>query len=129
VDESRRATSPGDEDQEEPLLLHPYHDDPEEHLEFRGEIVKPKNASKRGEKTIEVLGLNRMSLVQSRRDRLAPVDAALARISRYEKRLERANDPWLREERDLAVEELAEMLKPGKPYSMAVASALKLFDP
>jgi uncharacterized protein (TIGR02646 family) len=74
-DESARATREGEEERERPLLLHPYDDDPAEHLEFGEDgIVRPRELpdgthSRRGEVTIERLGLNRRGLVDARRDR------------------------------------------------------------
>lgn len=46
-----------------PLLLNPFDDPPEEHLEFRalGEIV-PRDKSRRGQVTIQLVGLDRESL-------------------------------------------------------------------
>lgn len=63
--------SPGKEGEEEPLLLNPLiQDNPEEHLVFDPEtgIVAPKDGSRRGAVTIDVLGLNRDALVDARRD-------------------------------------------------------------
>lgn len=56
---------------EQALLLDPTRDRPEDHLTFKrlpkkGYQVAPRNASERGKKTIEVLGLDRDSLTRRR---------------------------------------------------------------
>lgn len=72
-DGHRNAPSPGDERSERPLLLDPYGDiDPAEHLAFDefGSIA-PFEESARGRATIEVLGLDRLSITTSRREKAA----------------------------------------------------------
>lgn len=54
---------------EQPLLLHPEHDDPEQHLTFVNEHIMPRNGSSRGAATIEVLGLDRDAMNEERRRR------------------------------------------------------------
>ncbi len=56
---------------EDPLLLHPYFDEPSRHLRF-GEagIVVAVDGDQRGENTIEVFELNRDELTDQRRQRL-----------------------------------------------------------
>lgn len=52
---------------EEPLLLHPYNDEPEKHLVFglKG-VVASRDDSKRGESTIEICDLKRKPLCEDR---------------------------------------------------------------
>lgn len=67
IDESVRAWSPSDDlTLEEPLLLNPTIDFPEEHLSFypNGEAY---GKTPRGEETIRILGLNARKLYQDRR--------------------------------------------------------------
>ncbi len=55
--------------QERPLLLHPYFDDPEEHLVFGfAGLVSAKDESPRGKTTIEVCGLDREHLNTARQE-------------------------------------------------------------
>lgn len=65
--EGPRAEAPGDNVEERPLLLDPCVDDPEKHLQFKADgtvlSLDPK-----GTATIQVLGLNRSSLVEARAD-------------------------------------------------------------
>jgi uncharacterized protein (TIGR02646 family) len=61
ADPAKRATSPDDVlSQEEPLLLNPYEDNPDAHLDFAADELV--GISPKGEKTIEILGLNRPEL-------------------------------------------------------------------
>jgi uncharacterized protein (TIGR02646 family) len=67
VDEALRAFEPGQETRENPLLLDPCTDDPEEHLVFEenGLVISD---TLRGKTSISVLGLNRPELVEARRN-------------------------------------------------------------
>lgn len=66
-----RAIHPGEEEQEEPMLINPMHEDPEDHLEVDElGIVIPKTA--RGSACIDIFGLNvRTALVDARRECIA----------------------------------------------------------
>jgi hypothetical protein len=75
-DEARRATEPGGEADEAPLLLDPCdpNDDPANHLDFFDEgFVRPARIdgvpSAKGAATIEVMGLMRLGLANRRADR------------------------------------------------------------
>jgi len=64
---SKRARSHHhDLSQEEPLLIHPADEDPEQHVGFYKQEAIPLNGSLRGEMTIDVLGLNREKLIEER---------------------------------------------------------------
>jgi len=73
---SPRATKPGEELLERPLLLNPCRDDPEEHFQFNDEAVilprpiAPDQPSPRAQASIDVYALNRSDLVLARRERL-----------------------------------------------------------
>ena|SRR5829696_6316855 len=116
ADPEARMVGPDSEENEEPLLLHPYFDDPHEHLEFIEEgLVRPRRLangtpSPRGEATIRILGLNRERLVRARRRKLRSIERCLRRIARNE------GDPARRGELDDAIEELNDLLEPGAPY-------------
>jgi len=69
--EASRATQPGGEMHEQPLLLNPCVDQPEEHLEFTDDgRIRPKLVggvpSARGEATIYYCGLRRANLLAAR---------------------------------------------------------------
>lgn len=71
-DGRRRARSHvHDLTREEPLLIDPAGQDPRKHIGFRQEYAFAINGSPAGERTIELLGLNREEIVEVRRKRLA----------------------------------------------------------
>ena len=52
-----------------PLLLNPYHDTPEEHINFSDlGVPYPKNGSERGKATIDICDLGREALCEKRRE-------------------------------------------------------------
>jgi hypothetical protein len=65
--EKFRASEPGKEADEVPLLLNPWIDDPNDHLGFDDESGLLTWKSSRGEATVRILGLNRSALVDRRR--------------------------------------------------------------
>jgi uncharacterized protein (TIGR02646 family) len=124
ADERRRARGPGEEAHEQPLLLHPYRDDPGEHLEFMAEgVVRPaldaRGAdSRKGDATIDVVGLNRRGLVEHRRAQLLRVLAQLESVRRAERRLARdPDDAEALDDYEFEVSELRRLVEPDVPYS------------
>ncbi len=83
--ENIHAIQPGDELIEQPLLLNPVYDDPNEHLEVQSESGLLIFKSLRGDKTIKILGLNlRDRLPETRRQMIDHVGSLLDRVfSRY----------------------------------------------
>lgn len=74
ADETKRARSHTDDWKlEECLILHPEFDKPDEHIEFIGEVAKPKNGSLKGRNTIKLLGLNNVELLEERYRLLRPL--------------------------------------------------------
>jgi uncharacterized protein (TIGR02646 family) len=99
MDETKRAFTPdADISKEEPLLLDPCNDHPEEHLVFdeTGRVVSDTD---RGNVTIAVVGLNRPFLVEARR--LAAVS-----VAQHFKVLERLSDDQSRHEQLEAIKSL-----------------------
>jgi hypothetical protein len=86
------------ETSEEPLLLHPYRDDPEAHLQFgRKGTVAAKEGSKQGEVSISAFKLGRETLAVTRSDyQEKALDAYLmhSRVSKAAGR--KALEPYLR---------------------------------
>jgi len=62
-------------DGEEPILLNPYCENPEEHIGFREEVIHDK--TDRGKRTIDICGLDRKRLEEDRRDHLKVVKLAM----------------------------------------------------
>lgn len=69
IDDTKRAKSHLDSiGQEEPYLLNPAKENPEEHIAFRQEFIIPKSV--RGGVSIKILGLDRKGLNEARREYL-----------------------------------------------------------
>jgi uncharacterized protein (TIGR02646 family) len=89
-----RATNPGEERRERRLLLHPYLDDPTKHLEFTDDgAVRPARdrrgrASRMGEASIRVYGLDRPLLAAERRKRLTDILGAIEKVRLASKQLD-----------------------------------------
>lgn len=56
---------------EDPLLLSPYEDDPQEHIEFDLLTFRPRHTTERGKETVEVCSLDRDDLLTARGRALA----------------------------------------------------------
>ncbi|HWM54002.1 MAG TPA: hypothetical protein VNO20_01240 [Solirubrobacterales bacterium] len=123
ADESKRATAPDEEATEEPLLLDPTRDDPEEHLEFILEgVIRPAprgdGESERGRATIDVLGLSRPELVRSRRDRQIWIDDAITYFKEATTRLQQdPADPFAKSVLERAMKGLENSMDPSAPYA------------
>lgn len=68
-------------DDYDPNFIDPFVNDPSEHLIALGAILMPKNASKSGQITIDIVGLNRISLVMKRSKRLLDLGALISRCN------------------------------------------------
>jgi uncharacterized protein (TIGR02646 family) len=129
--ETSRATMPGGEDTERRLLLHPYLDEPSEHLEFvwrTGTIedgeVRPRGRgssrrpSRKGRASIEVYALQRLGLVSTRRAHLHLLLAHLEHVRQLKAAVARhPDDDELRADFVRAVDEVALFTDETKPYS------------
>ncbi len=102
ADESRRAKAPGEEAGEEPLLLHPCRDRPEEHLlypegeESRGVVqaaLQQGSPSLKATKSIEVYALNRRDLVLARRELFLDILGRLDTVATLIDVLDSVTDP------------------------------------
>jgi uncharacterized protein (TIGR02646 family) len=134
--EADRATAPGEDHRERPLLIDPCRDDPQAHLEFIEEgVVRPKltagnQPDPKGMATIEVCKLQRPGLRNMRRDRLMIVLAQITRVTRVTNLLN--NDPedpeanaWIQDE----LQELDRLQQDGQEYAgMARQFAERLLD-
>lgn len=130
LDESQRATKPGEEQAEEPLLLDPTKDDPNEHLRFGQQAVVSATSddagtSRRGEATIDVLGLNRPGLVHDRQAHLSWLELAIKRFRNAEDALEQnPGNLYAEEQRDFALEEMYERASGSQPYAAMMRQRL-----
>jgi uncharacterized protein (TIGR02646 family) len=135
--ERRRAHCQGDEKKERPLLLHPYFDQPEEHLEFTwdtgtvddGHIHPRRNGrgqeSRRGRTTINVCALQRMGLVSARRRHLRKLIAFLNVVAERKLEADRAPaDLDARKRFESAVTEVRVLFIDDEPEYVAMTTAV-----
>jgi uncharacterized protein (TIGR02646 family) len=127
--ERRRATAEGEERRERPLLLHPYFDDPDAHLEYvwgtgglmDGEIRPRRNGSRpsrRGRTSIEVYALQRLGLVKRRAAHLQLLLAHLERMAEIlEDIRQRPGQQRLVNRFQRAVNDVELFVGEDKPYS------------
>jgi uncharacterized protein (TIGR02646 family) len=111
--EANRATNPGDEIHEEPLLINPCVDDPAQHLKFNENGIV-KGLTDKGRASIEVLGLHRKSLTEARRDRSIEIRGTISTVKRLLRRIERKRNEG-REYRESLID-LREEVKKLKAY-------------
>ncbi len=119
-----RKLVPGCEAREKRLLLHPCEDDPGEHLEFTDEgIVRPAldrrhRPSRQGEASIAVYGLQRINLVQRRRDLAKKIQAQIERVRRAaERKIQYPEDPSFGEDLLAELAELKGYLESDQEYA------------
>lgn len=120
-DESKRATKPGAEAAEEPLLLNPDQFDVEDHLEFRedGVVVAAligSSESPKGKQSIKAYGLQRAHLVSRRGEYLQRVTATIARYKRSLKEYNSTHDAGAHHQLEEALKEIREYLCCRKEY-------------
>jgi uncharacterized protein (TIGR02646 family) len=131
ADETARATAPGEESREQPLLLDPTTDTPDDHLEFiDGGVVRPRlvghEESVRGRQTIDVLGLRRMGLTRRRAERLRWVDLAAARLN--DRVAELAVDPTndtFREQVRRELKEIRRLVRGDSEYALMASQRVR----
>lgn len=77
----RQAAKPGNEADEQPILLNPYFDDPNEHIAFIGDKaatgIRAVGTTQRGQASVVVLGLNRPQLLRDRLQAWSTIDVLL----------------------------------------------------
>jgi uncharacterized protein (TIGR02646 family) len=124
--EHARATGVGEETREFPLLLHPYIDEPAEHLEFSddGIVQARKDAngvpSPRGDATIRILGLNRYGLPNARKAKLILVQRAFEDLLTAQREWQIHQDEESAENHHRRLAELQEHLeRPGGYFAVA----------
>lgn len=93
-DPAKRAKARDEESGEDPLLLHPCEDDPDEHLEFtrdavmRARLQPDRQPSAKGQFSIDVYALNRAGLVHERLEVLRLIQQRIKTIRRLSRVLE-----------------------------------------
>jgi uncharacterized protein (TIGR02646 family) len=124
TDEDKRASGPGGEELEDPLLIDPCTDDPEAHLEFLSEgPIRPAldhqgAPSMRGQVTIELLGLDRLDLCAVRADQGIVVSRTIRHFQRASIRFQQSpNSVSAREELDEEIDELQRLIKASTRFA------------
>lgn len=79
-------------DKEDPLL-NPYQENPQNHIYFFGVMVMSQWGSDRGQITVNRLDLNRVELIERRKERIEKVES-LIRLWRTEKKYAKKNMLW-----------------------------------
>jgi hypothetical protein len=94
ADEAKRALKPGDEVNEDPLLINPVHEDPVVHLGLNAAtgVLFAMNGSPRGQACIDILGLNLRDLPSKRLDKYQTVRSHY--IQYFNKRLTGADSKY-----------------------------------
>jgi uncharacterized protein (TIGR02646 family) len=134
--ENKRATRPGEEKEEGRLLLHPYFDHPEKHIEFVwdnpdwGWIQPKRNGSGRpsakGAKTIQVCALQRKGLIRARKERIRSLVSALESVVEAKGNVARyPADPEFKKQFDRRLDEVVPYARPDAEFS---AMARQIID-
>ena len=138
--ERSRARRPGEESKEARLLLHPYLDHPEKHLDFvwgTGSVddgwVRPARSpsgrpSTKGRVTIEVCALQRRGLVAARRARLLELLAHLESVVEAHDNVARhPDDPDLLTQYERRLADTARLVDDHAPYSAMARQVLAAY--
>jgi 5-methylcytosine-specific restriction endonuclease McrA len=132
TNEAKRARAEGEERDEGRLLLHPYLDFPERHLEFGDDgIVQPRAPSGRpstkGSNSIRVYALLRPGLVQARQERQIMIRAMMDLVDQAA----REHNAQPTEERgrklDEGVQKLRDLCEEHRPYSQMAKQMIEPF--
>ena len=137
ADETKRAVNNAGISQEEPLILHPCVDQPQDYLEFidyglvRAKVDETNTAKPKGEKSIEVFGLNRMELVQSRREVLLLIQqrmfTILALASQLEEKQTKRRQELIEDLLSYELDALSQFRDPRRPYSLMARQLIDEF--
>lgn len=111
---SRCNTNKSEKYVETTPYIDPYSEDPSEHIFVFGTFLFPKNGSERGELTISDIKLNRLELIEKRKDRIEEVVKAIIACFRTQNQDLRRN----------ALEEIKKEALPDKEYSFVIKTLL-----
>ena len=122
--EARRANAEGEERGEGRLLLHPYLDRPERHLEFVEDGIVQSRAtsgrtSRKGSSSILVYALLRPGLVQARQERQLMIRALMELVEQAAREHHREPTEERGRKLDEGVEKLRQLCEEHRPLQMA----------
>ncbi|HVS51966.1 MAG TPA: hypothetical protein VHD62_06380 [Opitutaceae bacterium] len=113
--DGKRATKPGEEADEQAMLLHPGVDNPNDHLLFDPKTGVIAGMTERGKITVKLLGLNREKLPEARKRVYSSVRASIVEL---------ASALLLNEQRaDELLAEIADHRRGKTPYALAARHA------
>lgn len=115
-EQHRAADHHSDLASERALLLNPYEDEPDEHLEWRQHMLKMRSA--RGEETIKIVGLNRPELRSARAEHYRELKAIRTRLEGI-----RGDARWA-DEADEKLRKLQRAMERPSKYSAMMVAAL-----
>jgi uncharacterized protein (TIGR02646 family) len=137
ADESKRAMNNDGIPNEEPLLLHPCVDSPEEYLEFieyglvRAKLDESNKPKRKGEVSIDVYGLNRIGLVQGRREVLLLIQqrmfTILALIDQLEEKQSRRRRELIEDLLSYELDALSQFRDARRPYALMARQLIDAF--
>ncbi len=110
-----------DIEREEPLLINPVQQDPEEFIGFNEYMPYAINDNQYGETTIDILNLRRGDLQRQRKKRLDEFNALLTIIKKAAKNIENSDWQALADE---ALISIRQMVLPQAQYSAMIKTAL-----
>ena len=112
---SRCNTNKSDKYSETTPYIDPYSEDPEEHIFANGAFLFCKNGSERGEITIIDIKLNRVDLIEKRKERIEEVVKVMNACFRTKNAALRTN----------ALKAIQEEALPDKEYSLVLKTLLR----
>ena len=127
ADPAKRARSHHDDlAAEDPLLIHPSHDDPEALIGWRGGVPHAIDENRRGRATIKLVGLDRPDVVAARNTHLARLRTIQQVLNGAAEAEHRGEPPTgqLRVAIAALTEELANAVRPDAVYSAMVRANL-----
>jgi len=114
--ESRAEGNLRDISKEEPLIINPQDDDPENYIEYVGFSAKAINGNQKGRETIVRTGLNRPFLDENRRDSYRLIKEIYSL----------SQDKSIPESKRLELEKIVKQYAlPDKEYSLMIKCAIK----
>lgn len=107
---------------EQPLFINPYKDNPEDHIEFVDSLPRPKNESIRGMRTIELLDLDRNDLNEIRNDYISILNSLKRELNKESNSVEIKEFAKMQLKKELHIK-----IEGNRPYLSMLKSNFKEF--
>jgi uncharacterized protein (TIGR02646 family) len=128
METTQRARSHRDDIKfEQPLLIHPAEEEPQDFLEFHGASLRASGGNERGTVTIRLLELNRHTILERRLDVLAIISAEIKirELLSFVRAKYNHSDPFIENEIAAIDERLEKSAVDSAEYAAMVRAALK----